>query len=511
MKVKILKTTNPEYNFGLYSQYDLLYEGGNQFLNEVNRFLPKRYNEASKLYSERIKRAFYIGYVGPVIDYFSSNLFALNANINKQKLKLTDSFYNDFLKNVDLKGTEFNLFFKERFTDALIHQSSYILVDFPSSDITPQNRAEEKKLGLDRAYLVPFKKNQLIDWQLDELGNFEWVKFQICDTYRKSFDTPLVEKYRWYIYTKEFFQIFEYEEDENSKKKTEDVAEATLMDQGFHSTPGKVPIIDISVPQGLWVMNKLASVQLELFNLDNALAWQEYQGHYAMPIIKLKDDKEFKQKMGESYFIKLDIDEDFQWTEPEGKMMEVGLKRREVLKDEMFRIIFSMSLSVKQTKTQTRQSGTSKQEDRYATETILRAYGDIIRSSMQKILELVTLARKDSFTWDVSGFSTFDNESTTEKLSQILQLKAINIHSETFHKEVEKQVVDLMLEDLNNDTKVNIKDEIDKHDFSNVLEDSMNAFNFGKSKDLVKGINDKKIPGLSKPSLTPEKPNRTNI
>lgn len=502
MKVKDLKACHPEYDHNLIKKYELLYEGGEAFLKNVVMFLPKRASEAQKLYNERILRAFYVGYVGPVIDYFISNLFAFNANINKGDNK--DQFYTDFLADTDLKGTDIDDFFQEVFTSTLIHRSSYILIDFPPKPkIAPKSRKEETEMGLDRAYLVHFKKHDLIDWQFDKIGNFEWVKFHCKERFKPTFTDPEICRHTWYIYTKTGFQVYQYDEDPK-KAVDPEVQEATMIDSGTHAVPGRVPVVCVEVPKGLWIMNKLASIQVELFNLDNALAWQEYQAHYSMPVIKLKEGKTFKQKMGESYFIQLEVDEDFSWTEPEGKMMDVGLKRREMLKDEMFRIVHQLSLSIKQTKSQTRQSGNSKQEDRYATEVVLRAFGDIIREKMQCVLKWVSEARKDTVKWDVSGFSQFDADSTTEKLAQVLQLRTINIHSETFNKEMEKRLVDTYLEDLNQETKEKIKKEIEAFDFSTIVEDPlMNAFGGGGS------FGKNAVPGATSFNKMGQKPNGT--
>lgn len=503
MKVKDLKVQHPEYDAQLCTKYELLYEGGEAFLRQVMLFLPRRNSEAMKLYNERVMRAFYVGYVGPVIDYFISNLFAFNANINQKGGSI--AFYDTFLKDCDLRGTDFNDFFQEVFTHTLIQRKSFILLDFPSlpSDAPPpQNALEEDEMGLTRAYLVHFPNKDLIDWQYDDIGNYDWVKFYCCERFKPSFDAKEIKRHKWYIYDKTGYQIFQYDEDPD-KTEDESVKEATLVGNGTHSLPGRVPILSLEVPKGLWIMNKLASIQVELFNLDNAMAWQEYQAHYAMPVIKLKDGKAFKQKMGEAYFIQLETEESFEWSEPEGKMMEVGLKRREMLKDEMFRIVHQLSLSIKQTKSQTRQSGNSKQEDRYATEVVLRAFGDIVRSAMQMVLSWATEARKEKLEWDVSGFSTFDTDSTTEKLAQILQLRAINIHSETFNKEMEKRTVDFYLEDLNHETKDKIKKEIDNFDFSTIVEDPLaGAFaSGGKVSEVI---------GASSPAQQGQKPNGTN-
>ncbi len=308
------------------------------------------------------------------------------------------------------------------------------------------------------------------------------------------------------------YTIFEYDEDPD-KSEDEDQKTAKQVGQGPHALPGRVPIYNMEITKGLWVMNKLASVQIELFNLDNALAWQEYQGHYSMPVIKLNDGKTFKQKLGESYFIQLEVEESFEWSEPEGKMMEVGLKRREMLKDELFRVIHQLSLSIKQTKSQTRQSGSSKQEDRHGTEVVLRAFGDLVRTSMQCILEWVSEARQENIDWDVSGFNIFDMDSTSEKLAQVLQLRAINVRSATFARELDKRVAANYLEDANEDLKQKINAEIDKFDYEMIIEDPFNVFASGNaigSNPIGAGAAAPKTPGTTKPQQQGEKPNNTS-
>jgi hypothetical protein len=507
MKIKVLQSCHADYDGKILTEYNLLYKGGKDFLAQVVQFLPQRKAEPVAVYNERCRRAFYIGYIGPIVDFFTCNLFGIDANIKSQPHQ-DKGFYPQFFKDVDRKQTEFNTFFKKVFTNTIIQQKTYILVDFPQRDSETaaliKSRADEARLGLDRAFLVEFTREQLIDWNFDEAGNFQWIKFYTKTAEKPSFDAEAVIRHNWYIYDKYGYQVFQF--DETEKNKLEEGKEASLIASGTHMLPGKVPVLTLELPDGLWIINKIASVQSELFNLDNALAWQEYQAHYSMPVIKLKDNKPFNQRFGEGYYIKLGIDESFEWSEPEGKMMEVGLKRREMLKDELYRIIHQLSLSIKQTKSQTKQSGQSKQEDRHATEVILCAFGDVVREAMQKILTMISEARGEKITWDVSGFSTFDTETLTEKLAQALQVKAYVVHSETYQKELEKRIVDLTIEDANQEIKQKIHQEIDSADLT-VLVDPLANFAPGKPVQNTKNLS--KPTGVSQPSRQPQAPNNT--
>ena len=57
---------------------------------------------------------------------------------------------------------------------ALIAGASYVLVDFPRIG-KAGNRAEEDAQGASRAYLVDYAAEDVINWSLDEQGNFDWV------------------------------------------------------------------------------------------------------------------------------------------------------------------------------------------------------------------------------------------------------------------------------------------------------------------------------------------------
>lgn len=82
-------------------------------------------------------------------------------------------------------------------------------------------------------------------------------------------------------------------------------APVELVSQGLHglASQQQVPLIDLTLTDGLWLMNKAAHVQLEHFNKSNALSWAITMGLFAMPVIY--SDREWNQIVGESYFIQL--------------------------------------------------------------------------------------------------------------------------------------------------------------------------------------------------------------
>ena len=54
--------------------------------------------------------------------------------------------------------------------------------------------------------------------------------------------------------------------------------------------------MELRVSDGLWLLNKAASLQLEHFNKSNALGWALTMGLFAMPVIY--SERDWDQVMG---------------------------------------------------------------------------------------------------------------------------------------------------------------------------------------------------------------------
>src|SRR5262249_39457226 len=150
-----------------------------------------------------------------------------------------------------------------------------------------------------------------------------------------------------------------------------------LVDEGPHALASlsRVPLFELKVSKGLWLMNKAALLQLEHFNKSNALAWALTMSLFATPVVY--SDREWSQIVGESYYIQLGAGDRFGWTEPEGKVYQIAADNLVRLKDEIYRVCYLMGQSGGPS--DFRQSGLSKQRDFSITEEVLRGYGDGVK------------------------------------------------------------------------------------------------------------------------------------
>jgi hypothetical protein len=326
---------HPEYiaRKAMWKQYKDLYAGGERLRASAGEYLVRRHKEPNEVYGERLSRVFYENYIGSIVDWYAATLLrrepmiAFDGNDSTAK-----EFYNRFSENCDLQGTGLSQFFRQRFIEALVCGSSYIVVDFPRGNPTPLTRAEEDASGRSRAYLVNYESDEVINWNYNEMGGLDWAVIRTSCLQQSKVSDPKWEKEtRWIYYDRENFQIY---------RKVSESSPIELIDEGRHGLASvrRVPVFQLRVSEGLWLMNKAALLQLEHFNKSNALSWALTMSLFATPVIY--SDREWNQIVGESYYIQLGPQDRFGWTEPEGKVYQIAADNLVSLKNEIYRVCY---------------------------------------------------------------------------------------------------------------------------------------------------------------------------
>ncbi|HWB86050.1 MAG TPA: hypothetical protein VG675_18045 [Bryobacteraceae bacterium] len=450
---------HPEYvaRKAMWRQYKDLYAGGERLRENAADYLVRRHKEPGEVYQERLGRVFYENYIGSIIDWYAATL------LRREPVLLFDGndggakgFYNVLSDDCDLKGTNLTEFFRQRFVQALVSGSSYIVVDFPRANGTARTRAEEDASGRSRAYLVDYGPDEVINWSYDQMGGLEWAVIRTsCLQQTKVTDAKWERETRWIYYDRESFQVF--------RKAGESPIE--LIDEGRHGLASlrRVPMFQLRVSEGMWLMNKAALLQLEHFNKSNALSWALTMGLFAMPVVY--SEREWNQIVGESYYIQLGPEDKFGWTEPEGKVYQIAADNLVQLKDEIYRVCYLMSQAGGSATGDVRQSALSKQRDFSVTHEVLRAYGDTVKDTMKQVLWAIAAAREDEVTIDVSGLDEFDIGDFSSELDDAKKLLELGIGSETLKKQVFKKLAFKCLCDARQEIKNQIADEIDRQNY----------------------------------------------
>ena len=450
-----IEQEHPDYaeSVAMWRRYRDLYVGGEQFQQRAAEYIVRRNKEPMEVYGERLRRVFYENYLGSIVDWYAATLvrrepvteFSGDDEPGK-------SFYSRFVQDSDLRGTSLTQFYKQQVTDALVCGKSYIGVDFPAASTKPATRAEEDAAGISRAYLRAYRAEEVINWDRNRLGEFEWVVVKTsCLQQEAARSMGWKRQTRWIHYDRTRFEIYE---------KREDGKGIELVQEGLHGFAGinQVPIFELRVSEGLWLANKVASLQLEHFNKSNALAWALTMGLFAQPVIY--SERPFQQIIGESYYIQLDPGDKFGWTEPEGKVFQIAADNLARLRDEIYRVSYLMQQAGDTSGGN--QSGLSKQWDFAVTQEILRAYGDMVKDSMRNVLSAVIAARQDRLNVDVVGLDEFDITDFSTEAADAQALLALGIDSPTLKKQMFKRVALKYLSDTRQDIKMRIIDEIDR-------------------------------------------------
>ena len=447
---------HPEYiaRKAMWRQYKDLYAGGEDLRRHAPDYLTRRHKEPGEIYMERLNRVFYENYIGSIIDWYAATLMHRAPSVlidgNDAGAK---SFYGVFSRNCDLKGTSLSEFFRQRFRQMAVCGSSYLVVDFPRAKGPAMTRAEEDASGRSRAYLTEYGADEVINWNYDEAGGLDWVVIRTsCLKQSKVTDAKWETETRWIYYDRENYKVL---------RRGADKDPIEVADEGRHALSGlrRVPLFELRASEGLWLMNKAALVQLEHFNKSNALSWALTMGLFAMPVVY--SEKEFKQVVGESYYIQLGKDDRFGWTEPEGKVYQLAADNLLQLKDEIYRVCYLMMQAESGSSSHARQSGVAKQLDFVTTEEVLRAYGTLVRDAMKQVLWAVAAARQDAVEIDVTGMDEFDIDEFGGELVDAQKLLGLGIASETLKKEVFKRLAMKYLSDSRQEVKNAVAAEIE--------------------------------------------------
>ncbi|MBI4904145.1 MAG: hypothetical protein HY820_10950 [Acidobacteria bacterium] len=450
---------HPEYKTtkAMLQKYSDLYSGGEALKARSHEYLERRQKEPLDVYMERLARVFYENYIGSIVDWYAATLFKREPVLAFDGVsKRGKEFFAAFTDDCDFGGTPLAAMLRRQFVSALVHGRSYLLVDFPRAAVKPLTRAEEDALGLSRAYLSGYTAQDLINWSRDDRGKFEWVVLRQVNAHRREFESNEERtEIRWLYFDRERYRV--YRSTEINGKRTE----PELADEGEHGfhTEKIVPLFELEISEGLWLVNKSALLQLVHFNKSNALAYALSMGLFAMPVVYT--DKPWKDIIGESYYLNLGPGDRFGWTEPEGKVFQIAADNLTRLQEEIYRVCYLIHQAMGSNSNGYGQSGLSKQRDFGITQEVLRGYGDTIKDFTKRILRAIEKARQDELTIDVSGMDDFDIGDFSSDLADAERLLSLGIESPTLKVQVFKKLTGKYLCDVRQEVKDRISSEID--------------------------------------------------
>jgi hypothetical protein len=445
-----------------------LYEGGARLDKLKTTLLPQRPREREQHYQTRLREAEYRNYLGPIIDYFKSMLFAsrpvLKATVGKADEPTTDAgdYWTALREDCDGGGTDFDTFFAQILTDAMIERTGWLRLHVPDDGgPAPEDASAFAARGLGNVWLEHVPPGCLRDWEEDATGRLLWAMVHRIESKRLGIaDSRANLTETWDYLTPETIETYSitYPKDKRPKPDDEIPRVGAPVANRFRA----VPLVCLDLPPALWIASRLQSPQLALFRKVSALAWSLSATAYAMPVVMVESPTDYAQQTaGPGYEIVIGKDEKYAWEAPPTGHFDALDREVKASKDEIFRIAHQMAMGVDNNAAAVGRTAESKASDIEITRVVLTAFSRAVKETMERTLDMVTIARGEDMEWSVEGLDDFASFDIGAYLTQLgLVDKAGGIPSKTFQIHAKTRAAEALLKDVDEATKATIRKEI---------------------------------------------------
>lgn len=253
---------HPDYiaNAEKWQKYLNCYEA-----NDIYQYIRQHTRESREIYENRVARGYYYNYCASVVDLFVAYLF--HAPIVRDP-KGSGEAYQALYDDADLAGTKYVYFLEVLASFAQIFGHVGVLVDAPKPPEGGYANEAERLANNGRPYLTLVRADQIKDWELDNQGNFVWVKIEVSRpepdrAWNVSVDT---ESRHFIIWTRENWEEWKVVGEAGANPI------ATKVDSGEHSL-GVVPLVIVrneKLPSHPWFgassLRDIADINLAILN-----------------------------------------------------------------------------------------------------------------------------------------------------------------------------------------------------------------------------------------------------
>lgn len=515
-----LSQKSDDYEEAIWRELDDLYVGGYRMKEKCAAYLPEMVGERPERHKERLKSCSYINYIGEIVDAFVANVFSQEISVapvgesddNEAESNPTelDGFYKKFQRDADMAGNPFDRVIRRCMTNAILKKRALLAVDFPLKKVkgdpmhkidelapvpTPASLADEDALGMNRAYVFEIPIESMLDWEMSADGYYEWCVLHKAVVRRNGPSSKgrlRVDQFKVWTLTgsdedtesrKAYWETWETEPYDPTKQEECPTEDTVLKRTGSGLTSfDAIPILELNVPDGLWVGNKCGPMALEHFQRRSCLVASQNRSLFVVPYVKLASEigapgfplpSEAQQNparmsggpakaLQDKGYMVMGGDDDAGFLEPSGDAYVIIDGQLQNLANEMFRVVHQMANSIASTNTGNYRSGKSKIEDRQSMEIVLGAYGSIVRQFTKQVFDFISRARGESTIWQSHGMDTYELEDREILIKEAAFVETFDIPSETFKKQHKTKIAFALLGPVSTDIKSTIRAEIDR-------------------------------------------------
>lgn len=438
MQIKHLKAKHPSYDCQTWKLHSALYKG--RIGCYTKEFLPKFHSETIAMYDNRLANAenVYENHIGHIIDQLEATVFSIPLSMREAFSRKVPDFYAAFKEDADTEGTDLVDFMRERFKEAILKGRSYWLVS-PTMTNEP--------------YLSALQAEDIYNWYADDNG-LAWVIIHSSSISQPRIDQEPIAMDRFRVFKRDSIEIYEAPVD---AKETED---AKLIFQAKNPL-GYVPLLSLSMPDGLSPAYRASKLQIAHFEACHTLSYASKKTNFPIPVLKTEEEVRSVVNVGVGAALNIRPENSFEFVSPSSDSFETQMKRIESLRNEIYRVCGMSHLGIDNT-TSTgaiARSGLSKVMDLSISDKSLEKYISLISEAIQRTFAMVSNQRGDDYMFDCSAANqgAFSRSISFDDMQTVLSL---GIPSATFQAELKASAAQRLLPHLPQSAHTKIRQEI---------------------------------------------------
>lgn len=471
MKFKQIYSTNIEYDLEQIQKRKELYKSIDMCKPDVARmFIRPLPGEDRQVYNAKLNFTQYDPMLKSIVNSYVSTLFAPQLSV------ITSDSYQDIVKDCDGKKTEIQNFLSESIKTAEYLSTAYIGVDL-SVQKKFKNLAEQKRSKSHNPYVYHIDPEHVIDWQVDDLDQFQWIKlYDITENPRSPEDQNKYLLHTISVWKLEDDKVIltKYKYIQKNKGQFNKSQEADEI-VSFELPIQQIPIIKIDLC-GTSVIDTIQAL-LERYFLDQTnYNYAVYKAGYPVPYLAAGNEYEnevinsiqsdedridtAQSEFAKKGFMVIGKDDKLNFLQPDVasyKLMQDDLK---TLKDVIYHSVSLLAQSLSASTLGQARSAASKQADNNAFNQNLEQLGRITMDATTKIFALMSDLLNEDIEVEVSGLSSYNNQDRELLIDEAVGALSIDIPSDTFKAKYLAQTAVALINNLDPITEKLIVKEI---------------------------------------------------
>ena len=433
-------------NISNWEFYIRSYLGGNDYKNGY--YLHRYVLESPEEYDQRVRHTPLDNHCKNVVQIYTSFLWRVPPSRDYGDLD-NEPQLTSFIQDADLDGRSFDSVMREVQMNASIYGNCWVVVDKPQSNA--KTRAEELAQDI-RPYISIYTPENIVNWNYARSASGRFYLDLLVIVEDINADRAIIK-----VFTEETISTYSVEEYD----KEHSDGEVKLLEE-IPNPIGTIPAVNVynlrgnKRPIGISDLSDVAFLQQSIYN-DYSEKEQLIRLANHPSLVKTPN-VEASAGAGAIIEIPEDLDSSLKpyIIQPSGQNLDGIMKCIQNKVDAIDRITHMGS--VRATGTQIA-SGIALQTEFQLLNARLSEKADYLENAEEQIWGLFAKWLDKQWNGSVNYPDTFDIRDWANDLQYLQMAKASGIKSETFNKEIDKQIAEAVIDD--NETMKTINEEID--------------------------------------------------